>query len=105
MNKHILYESIMRIVAKQVKNALNEYRTAAPENNIDLSELKQFLKMTIQEWIYKKFTSIPNLTNKFHSFTYEPNGKLKLYIGQVQTNQPITLIIRRDLEYFNVSED
>ena len=105
MNKRILYESIMRTVAKQVKSALNEYRTAAPENNIDLSELKQFLKMTIQEWIYKKFTSIPNLTNKFHSFTYEPNGKLRLYIGQVQPNQPIILIIRRDLEYFNVSED
>ena len=47
MNKRILYESIMRTVAKQVKSALNEYRTAAPENNIDISELKQFLKMTI----------------------------------------------------------
>ena len=47
MNKKIIYESIMRSVAKEVKNALNEYRTAAPENNIDMSELKQFLKMTI----------------------------------------------------------
>ena len=47
MDKKSLYESIMRIVAKQVKSALNEYRTAIPENNIDMSELKQFLKMTI----------------------------------------------------------
>lgn len=37
----------MRTVAKQVKSVLNEYRTAVPENNIDISELKQFLKMTI----------------------------------------------------------
>lgn len=37
----------MRTVAKQVKSALNEYRTVVPENNIDISELKQFLKMTI----------------------------------------------------------
>ncbi len=105
MNKHILYESIMRTVAKQVKSALNEYRTAAPENNIDISELKQFLKMSIEEWIYKKFRSIPNLTIKFNNFTYEPNGNLRLYIGQVQPDQPITLTIRRDHAYFNVSAD
>ena len=37
----------MRSVAKQVKNALNEYRTATPEHNIDMADLKQFLKMTI----------------------------------------------------------
>jgi len=47
MNKNILYENIMGSVAKQVKNALNEYRTAAPEHNIDIEDLKQFLKMTI----------------------------------------------------------
>ena len=47
MNKKIIYESIMSLVAKQVKNALNEYRTAAPEHNIDIEDLKQFLKMTI----------------------------------------------------------
>jgi hypothetical protein len=37
----------MRSVAKQVKNALNEYRIAAPEHNIDMDDFKQFLKMTI----------------------------------------------------------
>ena len=95
----------MRTVAKQVKSALNEYRTAAPENNIDMSELKQFLKMTIQEWIYKKFTSIPNLTNKFNSFTYEPNGKLKLYIGSVYQDQPIKITINSYLVYYNIKED
>ncbi len=105
MNKKIIYESIMRSVAKEVKNALNEYRTAAPENNIDMSELKQFLKMTIQEWIYKKFTSIPNLTNKFNSFTYEPNGKLKLYIGSVYQDQPIKITINPYLNYYNIKED
>jgi len=47
MNKALLYESIMRSVAKQVKNALNEYRTALPEHNIDMADLKEFLKMTI----------------------------------------------------------
>jgi len=93
MNKNILYENIMRSVAKQVKTALNEYRTATPEHNIDIADLKQFLKMTIQEWIYKKFTSIPNLTNRFYSFTYEPYGKLTLYIGSVYSNQPIRLTI------------
>jgi len=47
MDKKSLYESIMRSVAKHVKNALNEYRTAAPEHNINMADLKQFLKMTI----------------------------------------------------------
>lgn len=47
MNKKILYESIMRSVAKQVKNVLNEYRTAASEHNIVIEDIKQFLKMTI----------------------------------------------------------
>lgn len=47
MNKKIIYESIMRSVAKHVKSALNEYRTAAPEHNIDMADLKQFLKTTI----------------------------------------------------------
>ena len=46
MNKNILYENIMRSVAKQVKTALNEYRTATPEHNIDIADLKQFLKST-----------------------------------------------------------
>ena len=105
MNKIILYESIMKTVAKQVKNALNEYRTAAPEHNIDIDDLKQFLKMTIQEWIYKKFTSIPNLTNKFRSFTYEPFGKLNLYIGSVYPDQPIKLTISVYIGYYNVRED
>lgn len=105
MNKTLLYESIMRSVAKHVKNALNEYRTATPEYNIDISDLTQFLKMTIQEWIYKKFTNIPNLTNKFRSFTYEPYGKLHLYIGSVYPNQPIKLTIKPYLDYYNVRED
>ena len=105
MNKKIIYESIMSLVAKHVKNALNEYRTAAPEHNIDIADLKQFLKMTIQEWIYKKFTSIPNLTNKFRSFTYEPYGKLNLYIGSVYPNQPIKLTISPQLGYYNIRED
>ena len=105
MDKKSLYESIMRTVAKQVKNALNEYRTAASEHNIDIADLKQFLKMTIQEWIYKKFTSIPDLTNKFCSFTYEPYGKLNLYIGSVYPNQPIKLTIKPYLDYYNIKED
>ena len=105
MNKKIIYESIMSLVAKQVKNVLNEYRTAAPEHNIDITDLKQFLKMTIQEWIYKKFTSIPNLTNRFYSFTYEPYGKLTLYIGSVYSNQPIKLTISPQLGYYNIRED
>lgn len=105
MNKNILYESIIRSVAKQVKIALNEYRTAALEHNIDIEDLKQFLKMTIQEWIYKKFTSIPDLTNKFRSFTYEPYGKLNLYIGSVYPNQPIKLTISPYLDYYNIKAD
>ena len=95
----------MRSVAKHVKNALNEYRTAAPEHNINMADLKQFLKMTIQEWIYKKFTSIPDLTNKFYSFTYEPYGKLNLYIGSVYPDQPIKLTISAYVNYYNVRED
>jgi len=47
MNKKAIYESIMSSVAKQVKNALNEYRTVAQEHDIDMADLKQFLKMTI----------------------------------------------------------
>lgn len=47
MNKKIIYESIMSSVAKQIKNVLNEYRTAVPEYNIDMTDIKQFLKMTI----------------------------------------------------------
>mgnify|MGYP006377998673 CR=1 FL=1 len=42
MNKKIIYESIMRTVAKHVKNALNEYRTAAPEHNIDIDDLSVY---------------------------------------------------------------
>ena len=105
MNKKIIYESIMRSVAKHVKNALNEYRTVAPEHNIDIEDLKQFLKMTIQEWIYKKFASIPDLTNRFRSFTYEPAGKLNLYVGSVYPNQPIKLTISAYLDYYNIRED
>ena len=105
MNKKKIYESIMSSVAKQVKKALNEYRTAAPEYNIDIVDLKEFLKMTIQEWIYKKFTSIPDLANKFRSFTYEPYGKLNLYIGSVYPNQPIKLTISPYLDYYNVRID
>ena len=105
MNKNILYESIMRSVAKHVKNALNEYRTTAPEHNIDIDDLKQFLKMAIQEWIYKKFTSIPNLTNKFRSFTYAPFDKLNLYIGSAYPDQPIKLTISAYANQYNVRED
>ena len=105
MNKALLYESIMRSVAKQVKNALNEYRTALPEHNIDMADLKEFLKMTIQEWIYKKFTSIPDLINKFRSFTYEPYGKLHLYIGSVYPDQPIKLTVGAYANYYNVRAD
>ena len=105
MNKKAIYESIMSSVAKQVKNALNEYRTVAQEHDIDMADLKQFLKMTIQEWIYKKITSIPDLINKFYSFTYEPYGKLKLYIGSVYPDQPIKLTIGVYVNYYNVRED
>ena len=105
MNKKIIYESIMSSVAKQIKNVLNEYRTAVPEYNIDMTDIKQFLKMTIQEWIYKKFTSIPDLTNKFYSFTYEYHGKLNLHIGLAYPDQPIKLTIRPYLDYYNVKED
>lgn len=105
MNKKVIYESIMSSVAKQVKKVLNEYRTAAPEHDIDIADLKQFLKMTIQEWIYKKFTSIPDLTNKFYSFTYEYYGKLNLHIGSVYPDQPIKLTIGAYANYYNVRED
>ena len=92
MNKKQLYESIMSSVSKEVKKALLEYRTKSVDTyDINLEDVEQYLKTTLQQWIYTKIKSIQGLYYEFWSLGN--SGAIYVYIGSIYPNQPINITI------------